>query len=144
MSWIYYVHCRTLPRANGLLWTWVSAALIAISSCSTARPPTDILANAELGLRAADEARADELAPVDLKNAREKLARAKQAMAAEKYNEARRFAESAQVDAELAEAKAEAEIMRRAADQALRKGDAPATKAELESREPLSQGSPKE
>ena len=144
MSRIYHLNRKSLWGSNGLLWTWLSAALITVSSCSTARPPSDLLANAELGVRAADEARADEFAAVDLKNARDKLAKAKQAMAAEKYNEARRFAESAQVDAELAEAKAEAEVMRRAADQVLRKGDAPPTKAELESREPLPQVSPKE
>ena len=142
MSWIHHVRCRTRPRGNQRFWSWITAALIAVAGCSTARPPTDILAKAELGLRAADEARADEFAPADLKNAREELARAKQAMAAEKYIEARRLAESAQVDAELAEAKAEAEIMRRAASQVPHKGDAAPTKAELESRKSLSHDSP--
>ncbi|MGE5215623.1 MAG: DUF4398 domain-containing protein [Chloroflexota bacterium] len=142
MSWIHHVRCGTMPRGSKRFWSWTTAALIAFAGCSTARPPTDILANAELGLRAADEARADEFAPADLKNAREKIARAKQAMATENYIEARRFAESAQVDAELAEAKAEAEIMRRAAGQVPHKGDTPPTKAELESRKSLSHESP--
>ena len=144
MSHIYHLHRQSPRGSNRLFWTWLSAALIAASSCSTARPPSDLLANAELALRSANEARADELAPVDFKNAREKLAQAQQAMAADKYNEARRFAESAQVDAELAEAKAETEVMRRAADQVLRKGYAPPTKAELQSRESRPQASPKE
>ena len=60
------------------------------------------------------------------------------------YEEARRLAESAQVDAELAEAKAEAEIVRRAADQLWKKSEVPATKAERESREPLTPGAEKE
>jgi hypothetical protein len=47
-----------------------------------------------------------------------------------------RLAESAQVDAELAEAKAEARFMRRAADQILQKTGVPPTQAELESRTP--------
>src|SRR6185436_20610269 len=72
--------------------------LIFFAGCNTARAPTAILRNAELEVRAADEAKADELAPTDLKNARDKLARAKQAMAAERYDDARRLAESAQVD----------------------------------------------
>jgi uncharacterized protein DUF4398 len=114
-----------------------AAALVFLYGCSTAKPPTAILSNAELGIRAADEAKAEQLAPVDLKNARDKLARAKQAMAAERYDDARRLAESAQVDAELAEAKAEAEVVRRAADQVLRKADLPPTEAERESRTPL-------
>ena len=81
---------------------------------------------------------------MDYKNARDKLAKAKLAMAAERYEEARRLAESAQVDAELAEAKAEAEIVRRAADQLWKKSEVPATKAERESREPLTPGAEKE
>ena len=41
--------------------------------CATAKPPTDTLARAEVQLRTAAEARADELAPMDLQRAREKL-----------------------------------------------------------------------
>ena len=86
------------------------------SGCSTTKPPTETLASAELTMRTAVEARADELAPMDLQRAREKLEGSKKAMAAGKYEEARRLAEIAQVEAELAEAKADAEITRRAAD----------------------------
>ena len=70
--------------------------------CSSAKPPTGILSQAELDVRAASEARADELAPMDLQSAREKLEASKQAMAAKKYDDARRLAETAQVEAELA------------------------------------------
>jgi hypothetical protein len=87
-----------------------------ISGCSTTKPPTETLASAELTMRTAVEARADELAPMDLQRAREKLEGSKKAMASGKYEEARRLAEIAQVEAELAEAKADAEIIRRAAD----------------------------
>jgi hypothetical protein len=86
------------------------------TGCSTTKPPTEALSRAELTLRTAAEARADELAPMDLQRAREKLEGSKKAMAAGKYEEARRLAEMAQVEAELAEAKADAEITRRAAD----------------------------
>jgi len=130
-------HLNRRTQAAGYV-SLAFVALIFFASCSTARPPTAILRNAELEVRAADEAKADELAPADLKNARDKLARAKQAMAAERYDDARRLAESAQVDAELAGAKADARVMRQAADRILKKGDAPPSDAESESRKPLS------
>jgi uncharacterized protein DUF4398 len=118
--------------------------MVFLAGCSMAKPPTDTVARAELSARAADEAKAEQLAPVDYKNAREKLAKAKLAIAAERYDEARRLAESAQVDAELAEAKAEAEIVRRAADQLWKKSEVPATQAEIESRKPITQKAEKE
>jgi hypothetical protein len=71
----------------------------------------------------AAEARADELAPMDLQRAKEKLEQARAAMAAGRNIEARRLAEAADVEAELAEANAEAEIMRLAADYIRRRGD---------------------
>jgi hypothetical protein len=117
---------------------WVIAFMIFLAlgtgACSTTKPPTDALAQAELGVRAASEARAAELAPMDLQSAREKLEGSKQAMAAGKYEEARRLAESAQVEAELAEAKAEAEIMRHAADELRKRIDVLRMEAELGSR----------
>jgi biopolymer transport protein ExbB/TolQ len=87
-----------------------------VTGCTMAKAPTEALSRAELNLRTATEARADELAPMDLQRAREKLDGSKKAIAAGQYEEARRLAEIAQVEAELAEAKAEAEITRRAAD----------------------------
>jgi hypothetical protein len=93
------------------------------TSCSAGKPPTESLSKAELDLRAASEARADELAPMDLQSAREKLEASKKAMAAKRYEEARRLAEIAQVEAELAAAKAEAELTRRAAEDLRRRID---------------------
>jgi hypothetical protein len=127
---------RTIQRGYAPIAVTAFTALFFFCGCSMAKPPTAVLSDADLEIRAADEANADELAPVDLKNARDKLARAKQAMAAGRYDEARRLAESAQVDAELAEAKADARFMRRAADQILQKTGVPPTQAELESRTP--------
>ena len=75
-------------------------------------------------MRLAAEARADELAPMDLQRAKEKLEQAMTAMAAGKHTEARRLAEVANVEAELAEARAEAENTRLAADSLRRRGDA--------------------
>src|SRR4030095_4950568 len=95
--------------------------LIRFAGCSTSKPPTDTLAKAELGVRAAREAGANELASMDLKRATEKLERANQAMTA----------------AASAEAKAETAIVRRAADDLQRIVDAVQTDAERESRKPL-------
>jgi len=122
---------------------WLSGllGLILISACSTTKPPTDTLAQAELAVRAAYDARAADLAAQDLKGAQTKLERARQAMIAKKYDDARRFAESAQVDAELAEAKSEAATLRGIADDVQRKIDTRQSEAEVESRKPLSRGS---
>jgi regulator of protease activity HflC (stomatin/prohibitin superfamily) len=115
----------------------VAGWLIVVSGCSIlSKPPTETLANAESSMRAAREARADELATADLRGAREKLTRANRAMADKNYDQARRLAESAQVEAELAEAKAEAAVVSRAAESSRAKRDIPPTAAELESRKP--------
>ena len=125
-------------RRAGAYWTALSVALMMLSGCSTSKPPTGTLAEAEWGVRAAGEAKANDFALLDLNNARAKLEKAKLAMAAGNYDDARRFAESARVDAKLAQAKAEAAIFRRAADEVLKKGGgAPATYPERESRRPL-------
>lgn len=125
-------------RHAGASRSWVIGPMIILAlgtgACSTAKPPTDALAKAELGVRAAGEARAADLAPMDLQSAREKLEGSKQAMAAGRYEEARRLAESAQVEAELAEAKAEAEMMRHAADELRKRIDVLRMEAELGSR----------
>jgi Domain of unknown function (DUF4398) len=93
------------------------------SGCSAGKPPTESLSKAELDLRAASEARADEFAPMDLQSAREKFEASRKAMAAKNYDQARRLAEIAQVEAELAAAKAEAELTRRAAEDLRRRID---------------------
>jgi multidrug efflux pump subunit AcrA (membrane-fusion protein) len=107
----------------GLLACLIILFAFELSGCSLGKPPTEALSKAELDLRAATEARADELAPMDLQSAREKFEASKKAMAAKRYDEARRLAEIAQVEAELAAAKAEAELTRRAAEDLRRRID---------------------
>ena len=137
MGTIFDTKLSRIGRPKALAPVWYSPCLIILfafqaSSCSMAKPPADILSRAELNLRAAVEARADELAPMELQRAREKLEGSKKAMAAGNYEEARRLAELAQVEAELAEAKADAEITRLAADRLRQRGDA--LRQEMESR----------
>ena len=98
-------------------------SILSFDSGRTAKPTIEAFSKAELSLRRAAEARADELAPMDLQRAKEKLELARKAMAAGRNNDARRLAEAADVEAELAEARAEAEIARLAADNLRRRGD---------------------
>lgn len=103
---------------------WMSMPLvcgaIGLSGCSAGRPPVESLSTAEFAVRRADDSQVAQYAPLELRIAREKLERAKQAMEAQEYDQARRLAEQAAVDAQLAETKAGAESARQAA-QALRK-----------------------
>jgi len=136
------------PRTR-LFRAWIIASLIVLfalenSGCSTAKPPTEILSRAEMDLRAASEARADEFAPMDLQSAREKIEGSKKAIAAKRYEDGRRLAESAQVEAELATAKAEAELTRRAADDLRRRLDTLRAETERGSIPPSSPASAKE
>jgi hypothetical protein len=136
MGTIFYTKAGMIRRAEpqfpscALSYVIFSAAflffgcsILPLNSERTAKPTVGAFSKAELSLRTAAEARADELAPMDLQRAKEKLEHARKAMAAGRDTEARRLAEAADVEAELAEAKAEAEIMRLAADYIRRRGD---------------------
>ena len=137
MGTIFYSNLRIIPRAKAQHRFWIVICLIfsatflsfgcsilPLNSERTAMPTVGAFSKAELSLRTAAEARADELAPMDLQRAKEKLDQARIAMAAGRDTEARRLAEAADVEAELAQAKAEAEITRLAADQLRLRGDA--------------------
>ena len=136
MGTIVYSNSRMIPRARARhrFWTVIclifsatflsfGCSILPLNSERTAMPTVGAFSKAELSLRTAAEARADELAPMDLQRAKEKLEHARRAMAAGRNTEARRLAEAADVEAELAQAKAEAEIMRLAADYIRRRGD---------------------
>ena len=81
------------------------AALLA-AACASVPEPKGEVANADLALRKAEAVNAAELAPMDMRLAREKLEQAKLDVQKEKYVDARRLAEEAEVDALAAEAKA--------------------------------------
>jgi hypothetical protein len=138
MGTILYINLRMIQPAKARCRFWIVICLmfsvtLPISGCSrilpfnsgqTAMPTVGAFSKAELSLRLATEARADELAPMDLQRAKEKLGQARTAMASGRNIEARRLAEAADVEAELAQARAEAEITRFAADQLRARGDA--------------------
>ena len=74
--------------------------------------PMEKIANAELAINQAQDRKAQELAPLELRYAEDNLQKAKAAQQNGDYEQARRFAEQAIVDAELAEYKAESETAR--------------------------------
>jgi hypothetical protein len=137
MGTIFYIKAGMIRRAQTHLpfcafnyvifsaaFLFFGCSILPLNSERTDMPTVGAFSKAELSLRTAAEARADELAPMDLQRAKEKLENARRAMAAGRNTEARRLAEAADVEAELAQAKAEAEIMRVAADQLRLRGDA--------------------
>jgi hypothetical protein len=75
------------------------------------------VSQAELAVREVGQSQAAQHAPRELSNARQKYDQAKRALDAERYTEARRLAEQALVDAELAETKAEVVSARQAAQE---------------------------
>jgi predicted lipid-binding transport protein (Tim44 family) len=77
--------------------------------CAAPRSSTRAVSQAELAVQDATVSEADAYAPADLRLAREKLDRAQAAYDDGEYDRARRLAEEALVDAQLAEARAENE-----------------------------------
>lgn len=95
--------------------TWSGAAVAAVvvaglTACASTSPPREELAAADLAVRDADEAEAGTHAPAPLRRARDKLEEARAAMQTEDYVRARRLAEQALVDAQLAQAQARSAI----------------------------------
>ena len=88
-----------------------------LSSCAGKPPAATVsqVSQADLAVQQASKSKAPEYASLELYTAREQLAGAQEAMRRKDYTQARRWAERALVNAQLAETKAEAEQTRRAA-----------------------------
>ena len=84
--------------------------MLAVAGCASAPPPTEEMAAAELAVRQVQNSPAQTHAPAELRQARNKFEEAEQAMGSEDYIRARRLAEQAVVDAQLADVKADAAI----------------------------------
>ena len=102
---------RTLPALALAL-----AATLALAACASVPPPTEQMAVTTAAVAHAVGAGGPEHAPVEMRLARDKLQRANVAMTAKEHDTARRLALEAQLDAQLAEAKAESIKARKAAD----------------------------
>ena len=84
-------------------------SILIVAGCGPKmRPPHDTISNAEMAISRAREVNAIVYAPLDLKFAEEKIAKAKQAMSTENYETAYRLAEDSLLDAQVAEAKSKA------------------------------------
>jgi hypothetical protein len=95
----------SLPRWLGVP---LVCSVLGVTGCSAARPPVAQVAQAELAVSQAAQSKAPVYAPADLRIAREKLASAQHEMVIDDYDDARRLAEQAVIDAQLAQAKANA------------------------------------
>lgn len=95
---------RTLPLYHLLALTLVAGSLIGCSA--TIPPPTQKVALSTAAIDQAEASGAVEYAPVEMRSAREKLTQARAAMNKEENKKALQLAEQAEVDAQLAEAKA--------------------------------------
>ena len=90
--------------------------------CATAPAPAEQIAVSNAAMARAEMAGAPELAPVEMRVAREKLARLDAAMAAKDYRHALWLAQETQADAELAEVRARSAKATRAAAAAVKQG----------------------
>jgi septal ring factor EnvC (AmiA/AmiB activator) len=94
------IKARTAIVAAGF-----AAALLA--ACAATPPPNERLAVAKASVQRAEQSGAQDLAPVELSTARDKLQRAERAAADHESQPANLLAEQANVDAQLAEATAQ-------------------------------------
>jgi len=79
--------------------------LLITGACATTNPPTQQLTETETVIRQADQIGAGDYAPLEIRQARQKLEQARAAYNDEDYAKAARLAEQAKVDAELAQIK---------------------------------------
>lgn len=94
----------------------VVATAVLMAGCASAPQPLAQMAVARVAVSDANRAGANELAPVQLQSAVDKMTAAEKAMTAENYALARDLAEQAEVDAKLATATARSVKAQKAAD----------------------------
>ena len=103
--------------ARYLLPVLASSLSLALLACASSTPaPTAQVAVSTEAVANAAGAGATELAPAEMKMARDKLDRARLAMTAKDYDAALSLAQEAQVDAGVAQAKAQSVKARKAAE----------------------------
>ena len=93
----------------------IGCAAVVAAGCASIPPPTEQMAVSKSALANAVSAGGNEYASVEMRIAQEKMDRASRAMDKEDYENARWLAEEAQVDARLAEKKAQSAKAQKAA-----------------------------
>jgi hypothetical protein len=102
----------------------MTAALLLCFGCATQGPqPTDEVTRASTLIEQADRAGAQRYAAADLQRAHDELNNANKANAEKKYDDARRYAESAAADADVATARAAAGEAQHAAQEVVKSND---------------------
>ncbi|KAA0598011.1 hypothetical protein J2848_001500 [Azospirillum lipoferum] len=109
-----------MTRKSAMTIRWRAAAVLSaalgMAACATdVPPPTAQLGAASQAVQEAERANALQYAPVALQSARDKLAAADKAMRADERTRARRLAEEARVDAELATVTSQRAVTQQAA-----------------------------
>jgi Domain of unknown function (DUF4398) len=107
------------------------------SGCTTEGPiPTEQITKARALVEQADKADAQRYAPADLQRAHDELSSAEKAVNDRKYDDARRYAENAQVDADLASARASSGEAQHAAHEVNRSIDSLRQESERHANDP--------
>ena len=109
---------RTSHRSasSSIICGFVAGAAMLLGACASVPAPTEQIAVSKAAVADAASAGGTTFAPAEMKTARERLDGANTAMASQDYERARVLAEEAQVDAQLAQAKAHSTKARKAAD----------------------------
>lgn len=103
-------------KRNALPYAALLSAAMGLTACAgDAPPPTAQLGASSQAVLTAERAGAPQFAPAELQAARDKLAAADTAMRADQRTRARRLAEEAQADAELATVRAQRAVSQQAA-----------------------------
>lgn len=102
------------PLRSGIV---VLIPILGACASSNTPPPTAQISQAELAVESAAQAQATEYAPLELRKAQENMREARQLIDKEEFEQAERFAEKAIVEAQLAQAKAEAQVALNALDE---------------------------
>ncbi|MBT8061823.1 MAG: DUF4398 domain-containing protein [Xanthomonadales bacterium] len=87
---------------NSLLLTQGLLLSLLLLSCASVKPGPDVLNSAERAIQAAERAGAEELAPVELRFAREKLESARRGLEQKQYEVALYLIEESEINSELA------------------------------------------
>jgi|AntDeeMinimDraft_5_1070356.scaffolds.fasta_scaffold22436_2 Na+-transporting methylmalonyl-CoA/oxaloacetate decarboxylase gamma subunit len=98
-------------------YAFLVCLVVIMGACASSNVPAPDTSEAESMVRQAEEAGAQEYAPLELRNARKKIEEAKTLVDDEQYAKATRLTEEASVDAELAMVKARSEKAREAVEQ---------------------------
>jgi Domain of unknown function (DUF4398) len=110
---------NTAGPARRLAVSWAVSATCALgllAACASVPAPTEQMAVSTAAVANAVSAGGPEWAAPEMRAAREKLDRANAAMTAKDFEQARKWANEAQADAQLAAAKARANKAQKAAD----------------------------